>query len=111
VLVATAAARSRYGRVYAFDPTGHATDLPDGVIPLRWSPLDAAGTWESARRLAGAMVAASPAAKGTRHESHWTSRAAALLGPLLYAAALQAVTWSTSSTGSCPVTPKPLAPS
>ena len=34
------------------------------------------------------MVAASPAAKGTRHESHWTSRAAALLGPLLYAAAL-----------------------
>ena len=88
VLVATAAARSRYGRVYAFDPTGHSTDLPDGVIRLRWSPLDAAGTWESARRLAGAMVAASPAAKGTRHESHWTSRAAALLGPLLYAAAL-----------------------
>ncbi|MPZ29329.1 MAG: TraM recognition domain-containing protein, partial [Micromonosporaceae bacterium] len=27
------------------------------------------------------------AAKGTRHESHWTSRASALLGPLLYAAA------------------------
>jgi len=88
VLVATAAARSRYGRVYAFDPTGQSSDLPAGVIRLRWSPLDAAGTWESARRLAGAMVAASPAAKGTRHESHWTSRAAALLGPLLYAAAL-----------------------
>ncbi|MGH8930243.1 MAG: type IV secretory system conjugative DNA transfer family protein [Egibacteraceae bacterium] len=88
VLVATAAARSRYGRVYAFDPTGQASDLPDGVIRLRWSPLDAAGTWESARRLASAMVAASPAAKGTRHESHWTSRAAALLGPLLYTAAL-----------------------
>ena len=88
VLVATAAARSRYGRVFAFDPTGQSADLPDGVIRLRWSPLDAAGTWESARRLAGAMVAASPAAKGTRHESHWTSRAAALLGPLLYAAAL-----------------------
>ena len=88
VLMATAAARSRYGRVYAFDPTGHSADLPDGVIRLRWSPLDAAGTWESARRLAAAMVAASPAAKGTRHESHWTSRAAALLGPLLYTAAL-----------------------
>ena len=88
VLMATAAARSRYGRVYAFDPTGHGGDLPAGVIPLRWSPLDAAGTWESARRLASAMVAASPAAKGTRGESHWTSRAAALLGPLLYAAAL-----------------------
>ncbi|MGH8905265.1 MAG: type IV secretory system conjugative DNA transfer family protein [Egibacteraceae bacterium] len=88
VLMATAAARSRYGRVYAFDPTGQSSDLPDGVIRLRWSPLDAAGTWESARRLASAMVAASPAAKGTRHESHWTSRAAALLGPLLYTAAL-----------------------
>ena len=88
VLVATAAARSRYGRVYAFDPTGQSADLPNGVIRLRWSPLDAAGTWESARRLASAMIAASPAAKGTRHESHWTSRAAALLGPLLYAAAL-----------------------
>jgi Type IV secretory system Conjugative DNA transfer len=88
VLVATAAARSRYGRVFAFDPTGQAADLPPGVVRLRWSPLDAAGTWESARRLSSQMVAASPAAKGTRHESHWTSRAAALLGPLLYAAAL-----------------------
>ena len=88
VLIATAPARSRYGRVYAFDPTGQSADLPAGVIPLRWSPLDGAGTWESARRLASAMVAASPAAKGTRHESHWTSRAAALLGPLLYAASL-----------------------
>jgi type IV secretion system protein VirD4 len=88
VLMATAAARSRYGRIFVFDPTGQATDLPDGVVRLRWSPLDAAGTWESARRLSAQMVAASPAAKGTRHESHWTSRAAALLGPLLYAAAL-----------------------
>ena len=88
VLMATAAARSRYGRIFVFDPTGQASGLPDGVIRLRWSPLDAAGTWESARRLSAQMVAASPAAKGTRHESHWTSRAAALLGPLLYAAAL-----------------------
>lgn len=89
VLMATARARSLLGTIYLFDPTGHACDgLPDGVVPLRWSPLDAAGTWESARRLAHAMVGASPAAKGTRHESHWTSRAAALLGPLLYAAAL-----------------------
>jgi type IV secretory pathway TraG/TraD family ATPase VirD4 len=45
------------------------------------------------------MVAASPAAKGSRNESHWTSRAAALLGPLLYAAGssggdmVDVVTW------------------
>ncbi|MGH8930263.1 MAG: type IV secretory system conjugative DNA transfer family protein [Egibacteraceae bacterium] len=85
----TARARSRFGTIYLFDPTGHAsTGLPDGIVPLRWSPLDAAGTWESARRLAKAMVSASPAAKGTRHEDHWTSRAEALLGPLLYATAL-----------------------
>jgi type IV secretion system protein VirD4 len=88
VLMATARARSRFGRVLLFDPTGHAsTGLPDGVVPLRWSPLEAAGPWESARRIAQAMVYASPAAKGTRHESHWTSRSAALLGPLLHAAA------------------------
>lgn len=87
VLLATGPARSRFGTVWAFDPTGLA-DLPDGVLRLRWSPLDAAGEWGAARRTASAMVGASPAAKGTRHESHWTSRAAALLGPLLYAAAL-----------------------
>ncbi|MPZ29287.1 MAG: TraM recognition domain-containing protein [Micromonosporaceae bacterium] len=86
VLMATAPARSRYGTVWAFDPTGQA-DLPDGVRRLRWSPLDAAGDWGAAKRIAAAMVGASPAAKGTRHESHWTSRASALLGPLLYAAA------------------------
>ncbi|MGH8931915.1 MAG: type IV secretory system conjugative DNA transfer family protein [Egibacteraceae bacterium] len=88
VLLATARARSRYGTVWAFDPTGQATDLPAGVMALRWSPLSAAGEWGSARRIAAAMVGASPAAKGTKHESHWTSRAAALLGPFLYAAAL-----------------------
>jgi type IV secretion system protein VirD4 len=89
VLMATARARSRYGTTYLFDPSGQSSyGLAAGIVPLRWSPLDAAGTWESARRLGQAMVAASPAAKGTRHESHWTSRAAALLGPLMYAAAL-----------------------
>ncbi|MGH8910532.1 MAG: type IV secretory system conjugative DNA transfer family protein, partial [Egibacteraceae bacterium] len=88
VLLATAPARSRYGTVWAYDPTGGAADLPAGVVRLRWSPLSAAGEWGSARRIAAAMVGASPAAKGTRGESHWTSRAAALLGPLLYAAAL-----------------------
>ena len=88
VLLSTARARSRYGTVWAFNPTGQANDLPPGVVPLRWSPLDAAGEWGSARRIAAAMVGASPAARGTKHESHWTSRAAALLGPFLYAAAL-----------------------
>jgi type IV secretion system protein VirD4 len=88
VLVATARARSRFGHVWFYDPSGQSHDLPAGVRQLRWSPLEAAGTWESARRLATAMVGASPAAKGTRGESHWTSRAAALLAPLLYAATL-----------------------
>jgi type IV secretory pathway TraG/TraD family ATPase VirD4 len=62
------------------------SELPDGVRRLRWSPLDSAREWGAARRLAQAMVGASPAAKGTRHEGHWTSRAAALLAPMLYAA-------------------------
>lgn len=89
VLSATAAARSRFGHVWIFDPTGSVDlrSLPGGVRQLRWSPLDSAREWPSARRLAAAMVGASPAAAGVRGESHWTSRAGALLGPMLYAAA------------------------
>jgi type IV secretory pathway TraG/TraD family ATPase VirD4 len=89
VLSATAASRSRFGDIWLFDPTGQIplSELPDGVRRLRWSPLDSARDWASARRLAQAMVGASPAAKGTKHEGHWTSRAAALLAPMLYAAA------------------------
>jgi type IV secretory pathway TraG/TraD family ATPase VirD4 len=88
VLSATAASRSQFGRVWLFDPTGQIplSDLPEGVRMLRWSPLDSAKDWGSARRLSQAMVGASPAAKGTKHEGHWTSRAAALLAPMLYAA-------------------------
>jgi hypothetical protein len=88
VLSATAASRSRFGDIWLFDPTGQIpmSELPAGVRRLRWSPLDSARDWASARRLAQAMVGASPAAKGTQHEGHWTSRAAALLAPMLYAA-------------------------
>jgi type IV secretory pathway TraG/TraD family ATPase VirD4 len=88
VLSATATSRSRFGDIWLFDPTGETplSEVPDGVRRLRWSPLDSAREWGAARRLAQAMVGASPAAKGTRHEGHWTSRAAALLAPMLYAA-------------------------
>jgi len=89
VLNVTAAARSRFGRVWHFGPAGEGeADLPPGVVPLRWSPLESARDWGRARRIAKAMVAASPATKGTKNESHWTSRAAALLSPFLHAAAI-----------------------
>jgi type IV secretory pathway TraG/TraD family ATPase VirD4 len=91
VLDATAASRSEVGTCRLFDPTGSVT--PGGAVEaLRWSPLQACGTWDGAMATARALVqvAASSGSRGmVRPESsHWNERAQAMLGPLLYAAAL-----------------------
>jgi type IV secretion system protein VirD4 len=88
VLMASARARSLRGHIWHFDPSGQSHDLPVGVRQLRWSPLDAAGTWESARRVAKAMVEASSSGKEAKGESHWKSRASALIAAQLYAVAI-----------------------
>lgn len=86
VMKATMRARAELGEVWLFDPAGEETELPKGVRRLRWSPVAAASTWDSALMIARAMTASTKPGKGTTNESHWSERAAALLAPLLYAA-------------------------
>jgi type IV secretory pathway TraG/TraD family ATPase VirD4 len=91
VMAATYRARSRYGRVWLYDPMGE-DDLPEGVLRLQWSPIWSSRTWDGARAMADAMVNASAIAttsSGSGSENaYWTEAAKALLGPMLHAAAL-----------------------
>ena len=81
---ATAPARSRFGRVWSFNPTGGPT--PAGLEPLRWSPVSCSRAWDGALLMARAMSAQVGA--GTTNQSHWANRAQALLAPFLHAAAI-----------------------
>jgi type IV secretory pathway TraG/TraD family ATPase VirD4 len=91
VLEATRGARSRLGRCHLFDPTGSVPRV-DGLVPLRWSPLQSCGTWPGALSMARSLVEVGSAGRSPGAHpvdgSHWTERAQALLAPLLYAAAL-----------------------
>jgi type IV secretory pathway TraG/TraD family ATPase VirD4 len=86
VLAATAAGRSRVGRVWHFDPTDTAFGAES--VELRWSPVTAAGSWDGALLMARAMVGGARVGAGTTDQTHWSRRAAALLAPLLHAAAI-----------------------
>ena len=90
VLEVTASARSRAGDCLLFDPSG-TVGAPEGVAPVRWSPVPACRRWDDAMLVAAALVGAgrSPGATPTAsHGDHWQERAEALLAPLLHAAAL-----------------------
>jgi type IV secretion system protein VirD4 len=87
VMDATARARSQLGRIWLFDPSG-SDPLPDGALPLRWSPVSSSVTWDGARAMADAMVDASDSGRGVENATYWTEAAKTLLGPLLHAAAL-----------------------
>jgi type IV secretion system protein VirD4 len=91
VMRATLAARSEVGQAWLFDPAGEEDGeawSSGGVRRLCWSPVAAASTWDRALVMARAMTAGTRVGRGTTNESHWSERAAALLGPLLYAAHL-----------------------
>ena len=85
VMSATTAHRSRGGRVWVLDPTGTLT-LPEPATQLRWSPLFGCGNWDTAIDRAW-MLTASARPNPSPDAQHWTERAAALLAPLLHAAA------------------------
>ncbi len=75
--------RRRQGQVWVYDPSG-STGLP----AARWSPLDGAGTWAGARRVAAGLVETARTSGGGLSDSDfWYATAAKLLGPLLLAAA------------------------
>ncbi len=79
-------ARRRHGQTWLWDPTG-TVPLPPGVLALQWSPLAGCADWDSAIDRAWILAqAARPDPTGDA--VHWTERAAALLAPLLHAAAL-----------------------
>lgn len=85
VLNVTAPHRTRVGQVWCWDPTNTIT-LPAGVRPLRWSPLQGCADWDVATERAWMLThAARPNPTGA--DLHWTERAAALIAPLLHAAA------------------------
>jgi type IV secretion system protein VirD4 len=85
VLRATCGSRARLGETWEFDPTGRATG---GIRAVRWSPVACARSWDGALMMARAMVNGAGVGHGTTDATHWSKRAAALLAPLLHAAAL-----------------------
>jgi type IV secretion system protein VirD4 len=79
---ATLAWRRRQGRCWVFDPTGTA-----GLGTCSgWSPVDEAGDWSGAQRIASWMVDATPARSGMSDGAFWYAAAAKQLAPLLLAA-------------------------
>jgi type IV secretion system protein VirD4 len=84
VFRATRLVRAVSGRVWVFDPTG--ATAPGGAEVLRWSPVTGSVTWDGALLIARAMTA--NIGSGTTDRSHWSSRAQALLAPMLHAAAV-----------------------
>ena len=82
---ATRPVRSRGGRTWLFDPTGTAGAM-GGSEELRWSPVTSSARWDGAVLVARALT--TNIGSGTTDRSHWSSRAQALLAPMLHAAAV-----------------------
>jgi len=87
VLAVTLASRRELGRCWVLDPTG-TLEVPTGAQVLRWSPVQAAASWEEALVTARVMTEAARPWRHVGESEHWTERAEALLAPLLHAAAV-----------------------
>lgn len=88
IATVTNTVRRRQGQTWVYDPTGQF-ELPRGGNALHWSPLLGCADWDTAIDRAWILTnAARPDPAGDA--LHWTERAAALLAPLLHAAALGA---------------------
>jgi type IV secretory pathway TraG/TraD family ATPase VirD4 len=88
VLAATIHARWQLGNCFVFDPSG-TTAIPNGAVPLRWSPVTGCEEFERATSMAHALASASRPKAPLSEGAHWVERAEALLAPLLFAAALR----------------------
>jgi type IV secretory pathway TraG/TraD family ATPase VirD4 len=87
-MAATIHARWQLGNCFVFDPSG-TTTIPDGAVPLRWSPVTGCQVFERATTMAHALASASRPKAALSEAAHWVERAEALLAPLLFAAALR----------------------
>lgn len=74
--------RREQGRAWIYDPTA-AT----GLTSSTWSPLDGAGGWAGAQRLAHWLTTASAPKSGLSDAEFWLAAAGKLLAPLLHACA------------------------
>ena len=97
ILRSTYPIRKQFGRCYLYDPSG-TVPVPDGMMPLKWSPLLGAADWNTACITATAMRETArltlPGASmdTTANELHWHERSAALLATLIHAAAINGST-------------------
>jgi type IV secretory pathway TraG/TraD family ATPase VirD4 len=73
------------GNVFVFDPTGTIV-IPDGIYPLRWSPVVSCNTFDTAVAMAHALGSAARPGSVFTESAHWVERAESLLAPLLFAA-------------------------
>lgn len=87
VLNWTLDARLRVGRCWVLAPPG--TPLPPEAVPLRWSPVQAAMTWDGAMVIAQNTVEAAAPGRHDEEARHFAGRSTTLLAPLLHAAALE----------------------
>ena len=71
-----------------FDPSG-TVDAPPGVTRVGYSPLRASSQWDGAVLATRSLVESARRGGGDRSDDHWTERSAALVAPLLHAAALR----------------------
>jgi len=79
----TMAWRQGQGQVWVYDPSAST-----GLGSAWWSPLDAAVTWEGARRVAASLTEVARSSPGALSDGDfWYATAAKLLAPLLSAAA------------------------
>lgn len=62
--------------------------MPEHAVPLRWSPVQGAGSWETAVSTAHSLASAARPGASLSEAAHWVERAEALIAPLLHAAAL-----------------------
>lgn len=70
-----------------FDPSG-TIKAPLGVMPVTFSPVRLALTWDGALLATRTLVSARRITQSNYGNDHWSERAAALMAPLMHAAAL-----------------------
>jgi type IV secretory pathway TraG/TraD family ATPase VirD4 len=87
VLYPTLSFRSYIGTCYVFDPSA-TVPIPQGAVPLRWSPVTGCARFEAAVSMAHSLSSAARPLASLSEAAHWVERAGALLAPLLHAAAL-----------------------
>ena len=85
-VVTTMARERRDVATLLFDPSGTVA-LPEGVTRVGYSPLRQARHWDGSVLVARTLLDVARR-NVERAEDHWSERAAALLAPLLHAAAL-----------------------